>query len=244
MNIIVPSLGRAGTSATMKWLPQANRPIILAVHGEEIYAYQKAYPDAHITAVPDSCRHHIGRVRRFILDAYPEPFFWVDDDISLYLKYVSSIAEVFNTLENHLSSGVAMAGVGQQLFSGMLDKETINGDLEAVRNKFVSICYAIDPKYFVDCKLEELVIYDDVAIVIHAIQKAGTITTYCATQTNKTPPTGGCNSWRTKEIIIEDLHRIVAMYPGICSIRPTNNTTHSQYIGIGLRTAWSKIRKT
>jgi hypothetical protein len=240
MNIIVPSLGRAGTSDTMKWLHEAGRPITLAVHSDELRAYYDAYPNVNFLEVPESCRHHIGRLRRFILNEHPEPFFWVDDDIKLYLKLVPTIADAFSILEVHLASGVAMAGIGQQLFSNMQNTEYINGDL-AVRNKFVSICYAIDPKYFVDCPMEELVIYDDVAIVIHAIRKAGTITSYCATQANKTPPQGGCNSWRTPALILEDLQKIVAMYPDVCSIRETTATTHSQYIGFGLRTAWSKI---
>jgi len=227
----------------MKWLQQSGRTVVLAVQAEEVYLYRNAYPWADVMYLPDSYKHHIGKIRRFIWDTIKEPFFWVDDDIRVYLKTVGTYREMFDRLQMHLESGVAMAGIGQQLFCNMQNKTTVNGDPEVVQNKFVSICYAIDPKYFETCPVEELMIYDDVAIVIHAIQRAGTIATYCATQANLTPPTGGCNSWRTKDIIIQDLHKIVELYPDICSIRPTSNTTHSQYIGIGLRTAWSKIRK-
>lgn len=243
MKIIVPSLGRAGTAASMKWLPDSGRPITFAIHADEIDAYRMAYPGAHTLVVPDNLRHHIGKIRRFIFDTVNEPFFWVDDDIRIYLKEVGSVVGLFDLLEEHLKSGVAMAGVGQQLYCNMQKTEQVGNDLVAIRNKFVSICYAVNPKFFKDCKMEELCIYDDVAIVIHAIQQAGTIVTYAATQANLTPSKGGCNSWRTKEIIIEDLKKIVEMYPDICSIRDTTNTTHSQYIGIGLRTAWSKIKK-
>lgn len=243
MNIIVPSLGRAGTAASMKWLQQSERrQIYMAVHADEAEAYVHAYPKASISVVPESCRHHIGKLRRYILDTHREPFFWVDDDIRLYLKTVKTVDQMFDMLEHHLEKGAAMAGIGQQLFSNMQNLEPVNGEM-AVRNKFVSICYAIRPDRFDDCPLEELMIYDDVSLPIHAIRNGGTVVSYCATHSNLTPPKGGCNSWRTKEIIIADLNRIVALYPDICSIRPTTNTTHSQYIGIGLRTAWSKINK-
>lgn len=244
MNIVVPSLGRAGTSATMKWLAEVSHTIILAVQADEIDAYAKAYPKAYIITVPDDCRHHIGKVRRYILNHFkPDPIFWVDDDIRVTRKYVTTYDQMFNLLKHHLDSGVAMAGIGQQLFSNMQNVSSHNGDLAVVRNKFVSICYAIDTTLFDDCPLEELCIYDDVAIAIHAIQKSGTIVSYAATHTNVTPPTGGCNSWRTKQIIIDDLLRICKLYPSICTIRETTNTTHSQHIGIGLRVAWSQIRK-
>jgi hypothetical protein len=97
---------------------------------------------------------------------------------------------------------------------------------------------------FRNCPLEQLAVYEDVALVIHGIQYGGgTITSYMATHTNKSPAQGGCNAWRDKPITIECLNKLVELYPDICSIRETTATTHSQQIGIGLRVAWSKIKR-
>jgi hypothetical protein len=138
-----------------------------------------------------------------------------------------------------------MAGIGQQLFSNAaMDKAIIiDGDI-AVRNRFASLVYGIDPKPYANCDLPRLRIYGDVALVIHAIQYGGgTVVSYCATHTNASPELGGCNSWRTKEIILDDLNAICQMYPDVCTIRETTATTHSQYIGVGLRVAWGKIQR-
>ena len=117
-------------------------------------------------------------------------------------------------------------------------------DLLAVRNKFLATVCGIDPVIFDNCPLEQLPVYEDVALVIHAIQSGGgTIVSYVATHNNVSAPGGGCNLWRNKEITVKSLETLVKLYPDVCSIRETANTTHSQYIGIGLRVAWSKIRK-
>lgn len=245
MRIIVPSLGRAGTANSMKWLPDSGRDIIFAVHTDEAEAYKKAYPHTEIHVLPDSCRKHTGLVRKEIMRAFRDPFFFVDDDIRLSLKTVTSIVGVFDVLEGYMEGGRSMAGLGQQLFSNMVVTEPYGPDGHpVVKNKFVATVYGIDPTVFDDCPLEKLPVYEDVALIIHAIQHGnGTLTSYCATHSNVSPPSGGCNSWRDPKITLDSLQALVDLYPGICSIRPTNNTTHSQNIGVGLRTAWSKIKK-
>lgn len=227
----------------MKWLRESGREITFAVHTDEIHSYRTAYPDCQIMGLPDFTRKHTGLVRREIMLLEREPFFFVDDDIRLSLKTVVSVEKMFDTLERHMGIGATMAGLGQQLFSNAVETILINNDL-AVRNKFVATVYGIDPTKFDDCPLDRLPVYEDVALVIHAIQHGGgTVTSYCATHSNVSPPTGGCNSWRDPKITIDSLNALVELYPGICTIRETTNTTHSQNIGIGLRTAWSKIKK-
>lgn len=246
MKIIIPSLGRSNACPTSKWIQQAGREVVFAVHSDELEAYSHAYPWATVGLVPDSCRKHTGKLRKYILDNMEEPFFFCDDDISIGVKSNQTVKEIFDVLENHIKCGASMAGLGQQLFSNaQIDKTTIiNGDAWALRNQFVATVYGIDPKVFRYCPLEELAVYEDVALIIHAIQRGGgTITSYMATHTNKSPDEGGCNAWRDKPIIVECLNKLVELYPGICSIRDTYSTTHSQYIGIGLRVAWSKIKK-
>lgn len=244
MVIVVPSLGRAGTASSMKWLPQAKREIIFAVHKDELDHYREEYPNCSFLELSDLCRKHTGLVRQEIMQEFREPFFFVDDDIRVYLKGATSIEVVFDTLERHIQAGASMAGLAPQLYSSFANTQLMNGDLFAVPNKFVATVYAIDPQRFDTCPLEQLPVYEDIALVIHSIQRGGgTICTYVATHANVSPPSGGCNSWRNKEITIQSLEKLVELYPDICSIKPTTNTTHSQYIGIGLRTAWSKIRK-
>lgn len=244
MKIVVPSLGRAGTCNSMKWLPEAYREIVFAVHADEVAAYVKAYPGRFILELSDSCRKHTGLVRKEIMQRIREPFFFVDDDIRVSLKGTPTIASIFDLLQDHLCSGASMAGIAPQLFSNFANTTNINLDPFAVRNKFVATVYAINPKDFDDCPLEKLPVYEDIALVIHAIQRGGgTIVTYAATHSNVSPQGGGCNSWRDKKITIDSLNTLVELYPDICSIKPTTNTTHSQYIGIGLKTAWKKIHK-
>lgn len=255
MKIIVPSLGRAGTAASMRWLMEANRNITFAVHSHEFDEYAKAYESRHtkigrynididILALSDDSCKHTGLVRQEIMHHVREPFFFVDDDIRISLKQTSSIKIVFDILEAHIKAGASMAGLAPQLYSNFANPELINGDHFAVRNKFVATVYAIDPLAFDTCPLEKLPVYEDIALVIHAIQQGGgTIVSYVATHNNVSPIDGGCNSWRNKDITIQSLETLVALYPDICSIRPTTNTTHSQHIGIGLRTAWAKIKK-
>ena len=244
MRIIVPSLGRAGSANSMNWLKNAERPITFAVHTDEIDSYKRAYPFVQILELPDSCRHHTGLVRREIMKEVREPFIFVDDDIRVVLKSVSTVPDMFKIIEHHMECGATMAGLAPQYFSTDATTYLINGDAWACRNKFVATVYAIDPLIFDNCPLEELPVYEDVALVIHAIQYGGgTIVTYAATHTNVSPLFGGCNAWRDKPIILESLKRLVELYPEYCSIRDTLNTTHSHFIGLGLRTAWSKIRK-
>lgn len=243
--VIIPSIGRAGMVSSMKWMPPGAL-VAFAVHDDETQAYRKAYPDASIIPLSDNCRRHTGKVRREIMNTIRMPFIFVDDDISVSLKAAVDMATVFTVLERHLDMGASMAGIGQQLFSNtQMDKtELINGDPWAIRNRFVSTVYAINPPHFDDCPLDRLPVYEDMALIYHAIQRGGgTITSYVATHSNKSPAKGGCNSWRDKEVTLRSLYTLVELYPDICSVRPTNSTTHSQYIGVGLRTAWSKIKK-
>lgn len=243
MKIIVPSLGRAGTANSMAWLPQSNREIVFAVHADEAVAYRAAYPNTNQLILSEECRKHTGLVRKEIMTREREPFFFVDDDIRIYYKLIGTVQGIFDKLEEYIAAGASMAGLGQQLYSNLVEKDFANGD-EFVRNKFVATVYGIQPQHFDTCPLERLPVYEDVALVIHAIQNGGgTIVSYCATHANKSPKTGGCNSWRNELNTIESLQTLCSIYPDICSIRETNNTTHSQNIGIGLRTAWSKIRK-
>jgi len=246
MKIVVPSLGRAGTAASMKWLSGANREIVFAVHENEEIAYSKAYPEAMILVRPESTRRHMGKTRQWIMQQIREPFFLVDDDLKISLKGVPTVAAAFDTLEHHIECGASMASFGQQLYSNiqMENSELVNGDPWVIRNKFATQIYAVDPKVFDTCPLEKLPVYEDIAMAIHAIQSGGgTIASYCATITNMSPPVGGCNSWKTKEIILDSLRTLCDLYPDVCSIQPTNNMTHSKYIGVGLRTAWSKIKR-
>ena len=244
MKIIVPSLGRAGTANSMKWLPEAKRDIIFAVHEDEADAYAKAYPDTEILELSESCRHHTGLVRKEILSQIRNSFIFCDDDIRVSLKTQASISQVFDIIEHHIECGASMAGIAPQLYSGFATTSLINNDAYAVRNRFVATVYGIVPTHFDTCPLDQLPVYEDVALVIHAIQRGGgTITSYVATHSNVSPPKGGCNEWRNKQITIDCLNKLVELYPGICSIRETTSSTHSQQIGIGLRVAWNKIRK-
>jgi len=247
MKIIVPSIGRAGKCNSMKWLPEANRPIVFAVHSDEVEAYRAAYPGCSIMHLSDSCCKHTGLVRKEIMESVREPFIFVDDDIRVSLKAVNSVEKMIEQIEEHVGlGGFSMAGLAPQLFSNYaVDKvETIGHDFFAIRNKFVATVYGINPTHFDDCPLEVLPVYEDIALVIHAIERGnGTIVTYCATHSNVSPSVGGCNSWRNEQITIDCLMKLVNLYPHVCSIRETKNTTHSQNIGIGLRVAWSKIKK-
>ena len=244
MKIIIPSLGRAGTSSSMKWLKDTTREIVFAVHSDELEAYVKAYTGVSFMTLPDSCRHHTGLVRREIFNRIREPFLTCDDDIRVSLKAVVSIDAMFDVLEHHIEAGATMAGLAPQLFSNFAKTDLINGDLLAKRNNFVATVYAIDPTKFDDCPLELLPVYEDVALVIHAIQYGGgTIVSYVATHSNVSPPKGGCNAWRNEMITIESLQTLCRLYPDVCSIKTTTNKTHSQDIGIGLKVAWKKIRR-
>jgi hypothetical protein len=226
----------------MKWLREQSRDIVFAVHSDERAAYAKAYPGIFILQLPDSCRKHTGLVRKEIMGMLREPFIFVDDDIRVSLKAVTSIDDMFGQLEHHIHQGASMAGLAPQLFSTFAKTELINGDLYAIRNKFVATVYAIDPRAFDDCPLEQLPVYEDVALCIHAIKYGGgTIATYIATHSNVSPPSGGCNSWRDEKITIESLQSLCNLYPDVCSIKETKNKTHSQDIGIGLKTEWRKI---
>lgn len=243
--IVVPSIGRAGSCASMKWLRDADREIIFAIHLDEREAYRRAYPDITTMLILDEkCRHHTGLVRKEIMAHMEEPFFFVDDDIRISLKAVQSVKAVFDVLEQHMKGGASMAGLAPQLFSTYAKTELINSDVFAQRNKFVATVYGIDPRVFDDCPLERLPVYEDIALVIHAIQHGGgTVASYIATHSNVSPKVGGCNSWRNEQVTLESLLELCRIYPEFCSIRETTNTTHSQNIGLGLRVAWSKITK-
>lgn len=247
MKIIIPSLGRAGTASSMKWVREANRPIVFMVHEDEVQKYRDAYrinSQISVYGLPDETKHHTGLIRKWIMQQIREPFFFVDDDIRISVKAAPDISTVFDRLENHIKCGASMAGLAPQLFSNFAKTELVNGDLFAIRNKFVATVYAINPLHFDSCPLERLPVYEDVALCVHAIQSGGgTIVTYIATHSNVSPPSGGCNSWRNERITIECLEELCKIYPDVCSIVPTNNKTHSQDIGIGLKTTWRKIRK-
>lgn len=248
MKIVVPSLGRAGTSHSATWLNSLEFTkrynVEFAVHHDEVKAYRTAYPWASTSVLPDSVRRHAGLVRKTIIEREREPFFFVDDDIGLRLINFRDPAAMFDQLQRHMQKGkVPMAGIGKQIFSnGVIPHcEKMNGDPVAIRNKFCSTVYGVDPAAFRDCELERLPVYEDCALIIHAIRAGGCIVSYSATHTNKTPPAGGCNSWRTPAIIKRSMRELAAMYPEIVRVIPTKHTSHNQDLGIGVRVAWSKI---
>lgn len=244
MKVIVPSLGRAGTAHSMSWLKDSGRDVVLAVHKDEDKAYREAYPWAETMVLPDKVRRHAGKLRKHIIMSQMDPFFFVDDDAHVRFVHVKNAKEMFKILERHMSK-VPMAAIGKQIFSNsVIPKCTpMNGDKLAIRNKFASIVYGIDPAVFRNCPLERLVVYEDCALIIHAIINGGTIVSYSATHTNKTPPQGGCNSWRTPEIILQSLDELVRMYPEYCKKIETKSTAHGHALGVGVRVSWSRIGK-
>lgn len=243
--IIVQSLGRAGNCPSTKWLTQSTkRHVTFAVHEDEADAYQKAYPWAKVMVVPEDVRHHDGKLRKFILSQNDQPYFAVDDDIRVSLKGVSTIDAMFDVLERHIECGLTMAGLGMQLFSNSVATYIINKDPFAVPRRFATTVYAIDPVVFHHSPIDKLQLYADIAQSIHAIQYGGgSLITMVGTHSNVSPPSGGCNSWRTREMILEDLKAICALYPTICSARPTDFTTHGQKIGVKLHVNWKAIKK-
>lgn len=242
MKIYVPSVGRAGTSHSMTWLRSSGRKVVVATHLDERRAYAEAYPWAEVMTLPRACRRHMGLVRQEIMREVGEPMFFVDDDVHVRLVKFKDYEEMFDTLEGHLRR-VPMAGIGKQIFSQGLvaAAKPEGGDPLVVRNKFVSLVYAIDPREFEDCPLSTLPVYEDCALIIHAIQRGGTIVTFSATHTNKTPPEGGCNSWRTREIVLESLKSLCELYPEYCRKIDTRHTAHGHSLGVGVRVAWSRI---
>jgi hypothetical protein len=244
MKVYVPSVGRAGTSQSLAWLQSSGRQVVIATHDDEHEAYERAYPWAEILTLSDNCRRHMGLVRQEIMSIEKEPMFFVDDDVHVRLVRFKDYGEMFDMLEQHLRR-VPMAGIGKQIFSqGLVAIAKPEGsDKLVVRNKFVSLVYAIDPREFEDCPLENLQVYEDCALIIHAIQRGGTIVTFSATHTNKTPPIGGCNSWRTSEVVLRSLEELCRLYPEYCRKTETRHTAHGHELGVGVRVAWSKVRR-
>lgn len=245
MKVYVPSVGRAGSSASMVWLRSSGRQVVVATHADEILAYGRAYPWADVMLLSDKCHRHMGLVRQEIMRRVKEPMFFVDDDVSVRLVKFRNHGEMFRMLEKHVRK-VPMAGIGKQIFSQGLvaAAKPESGDPLVVRNKFVSLVYAIDPAAFDDCPLERLKVYEDCALIIHAIQRGGTIVTFSATHTNKTPPVGGCNGWRTSKVVLDSLSELCKLYPEYCRKTETHHTAHGHALGVGVRVAWSRIRRT
>lgn len=245
MKIIVPTLGRAGKISSLEWLEKTGREVILVTEKEEYALYRGAHPHFKIECHPTNCNRSNGRMRKSLLTMFPDPHFQVDDDIHLMLKDAKTYEEAFDRLECHINHGAPIAGFGMQLFSNFAMKNAIDlmGD-RVILNKFVATVYGIDPQHFKECPLEGLAVYEDVALVIHAIQQGGSVVSYAATHTNISPKEGGCSSWRTKELTLECLDKLISLYPNFCSKRKTKMSTHSQDIGVGLRVSWSKINET
>jgi len=244
MKVIVPTLGRAGRSTSMQWLENCGRDVVVAVHKDESRAYKDAYPWAMQMVLPDTVRRHAGKLRRHIMARHKEPFFFVDDDISPRFIHVKDAKGMFVVLERHMKK-VSMAAIGKQIFSNGIIPQCVpmNGDKSAIRNKFASTVYGIDPGKFTECPLDKLVVYEDVALVIHSIQHGGNIVSFSATHTNKTPPEGGCNSWRTADIVRKSLDELVRLYPAYCKKIETRYTAHGHDLGVGVRVSWSKIKE-
>lgn len=243
MKVVVPSLGRAGTSSSMEWLRDCGRDVMVAVHEDESAAYRKAYPWAEVMVLPETCRRHVGMVRQEIMRREKRPMFFVDDDVYVRLVKFKSYAQMFDQLEKHLTK-VPMAGIGKQIFSQSLvaAAKPYNGDKMVVHNKFVSLVYGVVPSEFRECPLDQFRVYEDCVMIIHAIRRGGTIVSFSATHTNRTPPQGGCNSWRTPEVVLDSLERLVDLYPDVCRKVDTRHTAHGHALGVGVRVAWSRIR--
>lgn len=244
MKIVVPSLGRAGTAASAVWLQQQRREVVFAVHKDEYTSYERAYPWATVWQLSDESRRHAGRVRKEIMEMFKDRFFFCDDDVYVRLVRAKSYDQMFDYLEAHLEK-VPMAGIGKQIFSqGLVAAcKPLNGDPLTVRDKFVSLVYGVHAPTFRDCPLEKLQVYEDVALILHAIRRGGTIVSFSATHTNKTPPEGGCNSWRTEEIVLQSLDALCAAYPAYCRKVATKSTAHGHDLGVGVRVAWSKASR-
>ena len=244
MKIYVPSVGRAGTSHSMTWLQSSGRQVVVATHEDEYDDYARAYPWAETMLLSNRSRRHMGLVRKEIMETVKKPMFFVDDDVHVRLVKFRNHGDMFRALEQHLGK-VPMAGIGKQIFSQGLvaAAKPEGGDPLVVRNKFVSLVYAIDPREFEECPLDDLPVYEDCALIIHAIQRGGTIVTFSATHTNKTPPEGGCNSWRTPDIVLRSLDALCRIYPEYCRKIDTRHTAHGHPLGVGVRVAWAKVRR-
>lgn len=118
--IVVPSYGRAGSSATLKALDGVENVIVAAVE-EEADAYTAAYPLVPVTTVPRG----IGPARQAILQLARRsgwgPFWMIDDDIlSTSIRLVGGplgnvpmpyfIETLESVLAPYLNEKIALAG--------------------------------------------------------------------------------------------------------------------------------------
>jgi hypothetical protein len=235
----------------MDWVQQTGRDVVLYVHDDERREYSRNYPWAKLVKVPDGARGHMGRVRAHIFASEQKPCFVVDDDVEprLYAgpgrpPSFKSIRHMFDTYERHLIKGdVPLAGMGTPMYRTLAldDCKERHGDVLSLRDSFVWKITAVRPEIFRTAPLDRLPSYDDYAIVVHALQNGGTITSHLAQYREKS--VGGGASGRTREEVMAHIDAFVECYPDFVRKVPSPVRTMGHDIGVGCRVGWSYVKQ-
>lgn len=233
--IFIPTWKRVGKTETLKHIPPSKSILVLRPE-EESYYYDPVFPAMILPSIINT----IGKTRDYIIRNATADYVWmVDDDVSNDniiegIEYITYYAE---------QEDAGIFGFGKHfMINQRLEKDGIFsrcGSSDRIwgvhREKYLSSNLNMS-RYPV---LEDLYCWMGMQIAGHR----ALISNEYESKT-KEPKTGGCSTYRTAELVRNNLYKLQNDFPRHFAIKESEReTVQNINIGLNFRTSWAKIHK-
>jgi hypothetical protein len=207
------------------------------VQPQETADYRAAYPNLEILPLPK--KMHIGETRKWIMRQTDQNHWQMDDDVLARCMEGVNFVEALELRELHIPS-TPLVGFGRQYMGTQVYEK---GRFH--KNMGVWHMLGINVKLMGSSPVHHFSLYEDTVMNIHAREAGGTNVDYGVLLGNAsyTKRDGtGCSSYRSIEVIEQNMRELVLLYPKYCTIVPSDKLTQGLPVGKTVKTSWSKIR--
>lgn len=239
MKIYVPTLGRAGTVQTLRYIPQAT----LLVHSSEEAAYRAAYPTTDIMVLPDELKG-IAKIREYIVRTLSgsEKVLSLDDDLSFYRRkdptshhlidaepvdIAAMLAEIEHQLDTYAHVAIApREGYPHYAMHGGVPIKMVNENVRYVRAIGMNPAKIPATVEFTRCPVMEDF---DVALQLLRLGLPSATLVAWAQGQPQTQADGGCSTYRTQELQSEAAYKLQDLHPEFVRVTMKNNASGGDF---------------
>lgn len=223
MNVFVVTYGRVGKQVTWRNLPPVVREqwkVSLLVDAAEA----KAHGDIPVTVLPEGLRG-IGAVRQWMIDNSPDKVLMLDDDLRFYKRRADDrkllekasdvdIAAMFAAIEETLD---------EHPLVGVASREGANRNIEKmIENTRVLrlLAYRSSELRERGIRFDRVPVMEDFDVALQLLRagRKNVILNDYAHNQEGSGLSGGCSTYRTREVQSEAAHKLAQLHPGLVNV--------------------------
>ena len=241
MEIFIPSLGREPIvtydSISPEWLP---RTFVVA---------ESQVPGRR--TLRTSVRG-IARVRQDVVDRATVPFvFFLDDDLRFFHRKPGSkklhrsgpaeVGAMLVQMRDWLEDGIPCVGLTARYGNNWLPGDVF------VENHRPCMAYGFDRRILQkhNIRFDDVDVCEDYHVILSLLRHGypNRMSVIYACEDNGVNATGGCSTYRTKEMVATNMGKFKELHDPYVSLRPTRGLTQGFDIGQEVRVQWKKAFK-